>query len=62
MTHPALTHLEDAEASLMSFIARITDESPEADEEPVDLLPVVMAVLRSVSRAAGGLESLDPQE
>lgn len=55
--NPALAHLEDAEATLMSHISRVSalpDEVP--DEELPDALPVIIAVLRSISRAAGALE------
>lgn len=58
MNKSALSHLEDAETALMSFMSRISETPEDAPEEDiVDMMPVVLAVLRSVSRAAGMLEA-----
>ena len=51
----ALSHLEDAEAALMSHMARFM--GAEEDEELPDSFTMMMAVLRSVSRAAGVVEN-----
>lgn len=50
MSQAAIEHLEDAEAAIMSFIGQLGDE--ERVDEP-DALPMLLAVLRHVSRAAG---------
>lgn len=68
----ALEHLENAEATILSHVAAMSaasniemdDEHPEAVLLTMDLpdpLPMLLAVLRSVSRAAGVLETLDEQ-
>lgn len=51
----AVEHLEQAEASIMSFISTLT--STPIEEEGPDVLPVLLAVLRSVARAAGYLHA-----
>ena len=51
----ALNHLEDAEATLMSHMARLMGAAE--DEELPDSFTMMMAVLRSVSRAAGVIEN-----
>jgi hypothetical protein len=57
VNHPALAHLEDAEAALISHIDRISRIPDDvSDEDLPDALPVIIAVLRSISRAAGALE------
>lgn len=66
----AREHLADAEASIMSHVVKITEAADfELDEDNPDMamvtvdfpdpLPVLLAVMRSVSRAAGALESLE---
>lgn len=67
----ALEHLENAEATILSHVAAVSaassiempdDEHPEAVLLTMDLpdpLPMLLAVLRSVSRAAGVLEGVD---
>lgn len=61
MTNP-LAHLEDAEASIMSFITRLNATPEDApEEEQPDVLAVLMATLRSVSRAAGAIEAMQPR-
>lgn len=52
----AITHLEDAEASIMSYMVTISNLDPNSMEEDIpDALPMMLAVLRSISRAAGVL-------
>ncbi len=48
----ALEHIGDAETTLMTFVQAIMEDP----DDPPGLLNVVMAVLRSISRAAGALE------
>lgn len=63
MNKTALEHLEDAEAALMSFMVRagqIPDDAP--DDEVVDFVPAALAILRSVSRAAGILQAASDDE
>lgn len=66
----ALEHLENAEASIMSHVVAFSEAANiEIDEEHPDMalvtvdmpdpFPVLLAVLRSVSRAAGVLETID---
>ena len=59
----AITHLENAETSILSFLQRLSDlpEDAPLDQGP-DAGAMLAAVLRSVSRAAGALESIDPPE
>lgn len=57
MNHPALAHLEDAEAALLSHVSRVLALPEDMEEEDLpDPLNVLIAVLRSISRAAGALE------
>lgn len=54
----AISHLEDAEAALMTFIHRLSEMPEDApDEEVPDALPVILAVMRSIGRAAGVIEA-----
>lgn len=57
----AITHLENAETSILSFLQQLSDlpEDAPLDQGP-DAGAMLAAVLRSVSRAAGALESIDP--
>lgn len=59
----AITHLENAETSILSFLQQLSDlpEDAPLDQGP-DAGPMLAAVLRSVSRAAGALESIDPPD
>lgn len=56
--HPALEHLENAETAIMSFIAQAGAAIDDEDEFP-DAVPMLLAVMRSISRAAGMLEDSD---
>jgi hypothetical protein len=55
----ALEHLEDAEAAIISHISAtsVALESGAEDGDIPDALPMLFAVLRSISRAAGALEN-----
>ena len=54
----ALAHLEDAESTLLKFMADTsTIELDAPDEDLPNVMLVMQAVLRSVSRAAGNLET-----
>jgi len=53
----AIEHLEEAEAALISYVRRFSEMDDDAEDN--ELLTVLMAVLRSVSRAAGALENND---
>lgn len=55
MSQSALEHLEEAEAAVMSFISSISTTPPE--EDIPDAFPVLLALLRHVSRAAGLLQA-----
>ena len=50
----ALDHLETAETAIMFFIAQTGVDS---DDPFPDAVPMLLAVMRSISRAAGILES-----
>jgi hypothetical protein len=56
VSHAALEHLEEAEAALMSFISQSSAALDDGSEGP-DVLPVLLAVMRQVSRAAGLLQA-----
>ena len=59
----ALSHLEDAETAILSYTVAtfaITDDTP--DEDIPDSFPVILAVLRSVSRAAGCIQAMNGGE
>lgn len=54
----ALAHLEDAESALLKFMADTSNVQLDAPVEDLpDVMLVLQAVLRSVSRAAGNLET-----
>ena len=54
-----LEHLEDAEGAIMSHISATSIALAEGvdDSEIPDALPMLFAVLRSISRAAGAVEA-----
>lgn len=54
----ALQHLEDAETALLSFISAISSAPEDADIDDLpDAVPVLLAVMRSIARAAGIIEA-----
>ncbi len=53
----ALDHLENAEATIMSWWARMDDDADEEGEAELPFATMLAAVLRSVSRAAGAIET-----
>ena len=55
----AIEELDRAEMTIMSFVAR-TSDFPEdgSDEDFPDAVPMLLAVLRSVSRVAGMLKAI----
>lgn len=58
----AISHLEDAEATLMTFINRMSEVPEDAPDEDIpDIVPVLLAVMRSIGRAAGVIEAQENQ-
>lgn len=53
----AVDHLADAETAVMSWIVRLEDSDEDAVD--ADFLPMLLAVMRSVSHAAGILEGMN---
>lgn len=57
MSESSIEHLEEAETALMSWVARLSSipEDGELVVDDADLMPMLLAVLRHISRAAGQL-------
>lgn len=53
MSQAAIEHLEEAETALMSFLSASSAALDAGEGVGPDVLPVLLAVMRHISRAAG---------
>lgn len=56
MTRKALEYLEEAETALLSHMRNVSESLRADNEDFPDVNPVLLAVQRLISRAAGAIE------